>query len=343
MNRITIIAIFITITFQSIGQIEELSIEKIKDEGIEKIIAMVTINKNIEERETLEKIEVQQFEYDINGNCIRKKSINPFIDVVTTSTECFYKFDNKGNKLEAVVIYKTEEITKQDKKFIGALGATNDTTIFRYYYNEKNQLKRKYKIPTNKRDTFITEYTYDNTLLILAKYWTSRLKGQLNPKNYVEKYYYDDFKRLIEIRTIPETLSEYSSKIIEYHGNSSRKKEEKGLRQFNWRATYETNGDKVYNISQDTLNNNMTRYLYDDEGNLLRQISYINEDFYGYEYRYIQGLMIEEQSFKNGVDEVILLTDKINYTYSNKGLLLEKQMIYNGEVKYTYKYQYQSK
>jgi hypothetical protein len=347
MIRIGIIITLITVTIPCLGQIEELTPKKLKKNNINRAFAILKINEEIKERSKLESLEIRQYDFDEEGRCYRKKYIEPFYDVVTTSDEYYYKFDNRGNKIETINIHKSEGIREKDKTFIKLFKQTIDTTIFRYFYDGDNRLSEKHKIDPIDKDTFITKYTYEDAFLVMSEHFSSESQGKLHPENYITKYKYDNLGRLTEKQIIPKTLKDYSIELIEYDGNSERIIKELELNRFDWTITRDGNRDLIYKVEQDTVEGKMNEYLYNKKGQLINETFYraypnLESKYYGYNYTYNNDLLIEEQSF-NKTNDVRLLSDKIKYLYNKEGFLIEEQMLYNGEIKYSYIYKYEAK
>ncbi|MEM7102893.1 MAG: hypothetical protein AAF502_07185 [Bacteroidota bacterium] len=293
---------------------------------------------------TFENLEVQWFEYNEKTGTIREKYLFPFYDVVTTSNEYIYSFDERKNITRKVKIYRTEPITKQGKNYVQLFGATNDTTITIYQYNQNNQLLTESEFAPGGVDTTKILYKYQDGVLINSIHYSSVTKGTLGSENHFVEYFYDHLGRLSEERKTPETLNLYSTTQYQYLGETKLLSEKTTSNDFAWQLIFDM-GKKRTEVSQDSLNGEKVKYEYDDNLNLTKQtffrsLSDLSTNFHGREYKYENNLMIEEQSF-NTSDEVINLTDKIQYVYDSRGLLIEKKMIFSGILRYTYKYNYE--
>ena len=328
-----------------IGQIfcqpQGLNPELVKSNGIKKATAVLDVESDDPEFENLE---VQRFEFDETGRCVRAKYIYPFFDVVTTSEEYFFKFDERGNLTEKMKVYKNVPLTDKDKEYIGLFGQSNDTTVFKYEFSLTNNLLEEIEIDKSKGDTLMTQYNYKDSMLITSVHFSTQHKGQLNPNNCTSKYFYDSLGRLSEVRKFPETLNMFSITTYQYLGNTEHVVEEKIINDFKWVHVFKGPQKRSIEVSQDSLNGKTTKYEYDKNGNLLKETIYFSlsnteSNFYGKEYKYQNNHLLEKQSFDK-TDKVIALTDKIKFEYNAKGILLEEKMIYDEVLRYTYRFKY---
>ena len=343
MYKIGIFAFLMLTTCQIFSQPKGLSTELIMSNRISQVIAFLDMESN---DSIFENLEVQNFEFDDKGRCVRKKHIYPFYDVVTTSFEYFFKFDANDNVIEKIIVQKTEALTDKDKEFIGLFGETNDTTVYQYEYDSAFRLLKELEFKLDDEDTLVVEYKYEKSLLKESVHYSTMNKGKLSSNNFTKYYYYDKEGRLLEVRKAPETLNSYSTSTITYLGNTRKKLEVKTINEFRWYRVYEE-GNKSIEVSQDSLNGKIEKYEYDNDGNLLKEITFrslsdFESNFYGNTYKYKNNRLIEEQSF-NKSSTVINLTDKIQYEYDSNGLLVKEKMIYDGELIYTYLFKYKKK
>jgi len=291
-----------------------------------------------------ENIEVQSFEYDEEGRNIKAKYVYPFYDVVTTSDEYLTTYDNNENIITKIHIHRNEPLTKRDRKFIAALGETNDTTITHFDFDSSDKVLKKVEFKLTYKDTLIAEYEYDDSLLIKSTHYDIQDRGSLDSENYTVEYSYDDLGRLSKEKKTPETLDSYSITEYKYLKDSKKIIQKVTYNDFKWFGTYKDGGIGV-GVSQDSVKNKATVYEYDENENLIKETFYLSfpnleTDFYGGKYKYADDRLIEQQSFKKFTD-VINLTDKIEYLHDSKGLLIEKRMIYNEKLEYTYKFKYE--
>lgn len=340
MYRVLLI-LFLLNNINLFGQPEGLSKEKIKENNITKVVAYLDMESDDPQFENLE---VRFFEFDEEARCIRKKYIYPFYDVVSTSNEYIESYDDYGNLIERIRIYGKEPLTQKDKEYIGLFGEKNDTTIFKFKYNNSGRIIREIEFKVGNNDTLVTEFTYEDSLNTKQIHYSTKSEEELNSNNYEIEFLYDDLGRVLQEKRTPKTLNQSSITSYKYLGESDKLIEKKTSLDFKWLRVHR-GGNSSIKVSQDSINSEIIIYKYDENQNLLKRTSYssypeMETNFHGKEFKYIDDLLVEEQNF-NKSEEVINLTDKIQYQYDSRGLLLEERMIYREELKYRYRFKYE--
>lgn len=335
------LTLFLLNSINLFGQPEGLTSEKIKENNITKVVAYLDMESDDPQFENLE---VRFFDFDNESRCIRKKFIYPFYDVVTTSNEYIETYNENGKLTDRISIYRNEPLTKKDKEFIGLFGETNDTTIFKFKYDNAGKILSEVEFKVGSNDTLITEFRYRDSLKTNQIHYSTKSKGELNSNNYEIEFSYDDLGRISKEKKTPKTINQHSITSYKYLGETDKLIEKKTSYDFKWLRIFR-GGERSLEVSQDSINSELTIYEYDENQNLLKRTSYrsypeMETNFHGREYKYTDKLLIEEQTF-NKSEEVINLTDKIQYQYDSRGMLIEERMIYREELKYRYRFKYE--
>lgn len=275
--------------------------------------------------------------------CVYKRYLYPFYDVVATADEFFISYNLQGQISERLKIHSTVGISKHGKDYIQLFGATNDTTRTVNTYNEDNLLVCKLTYQLGNTDSTLIEYFYSDTLLMSSEHYQTASKAQLAKRNFRRTYRYDKLGRLIEVKESPYGLDGYSLKTITYEGTTNRVLTETKRNDFSWLTRF-SNGKRNLEVSQGSTAGYHHVYDYDKMGNLIQTTFYRNpldltDNLHGKKYVYKDGLLRSEQSF-NQSEEVINLTDRIEYIFDEEDRLLEEKYIYNGKWKRSHHFTY---
>ena len=143
---------------------------------------------------------------------------------------------------------------------------------------------------------------------------------------------------------IPKGQTKPAITIYQYWEDSEKITEKKTTFDYKFKNVYQ-NGKGTQEARQDSLFGEMEVYAYDLDGNLIKETIYRDlrdtTDFYGNTYGYSKGMLVGQQSFNNSSSVIRMNRDKVTFEYDEKGLLIAENRFYKGELKFSYRYEYQ--
>jgi len=258
MKRIIAFAVLIVMALPSFGQIPP----RLNDESVLKKLRVKTIRTFYYDHEDTTKATKKhlwfQQDYDATGNLVSRYQLSLWDDVVSYDHTTSFTYDGNNKLTQKVVIQKILNLEERDDEFIKEFGDDPINEMFRYYYNDKNQLIKMESFTfgkdglneTAKPDNTIT-YEYSKRLLIKE---VGKTMGEI-PSEYLARYEYNSAKQ--------KTLESKVYWSESYRTGTTTK----------W--IYNDKGQLTEKVVEDStipVNNRQFKYEYNAKGKLIREL-----------------------------------------------------------------------
>ena len=315
-----------------------------RDKLIDNKVSQITMRfKALKSLHDYDSLIIGEYQFNNFGLKSYEKKVYPFQDVVATTDQTIYKYENDTVLIKEIKTHNAVRLSKKDDSYINFFGIDYDTTVVDYKYNNEGLLKSEIKYSNSSRDTITKEYYYnkENQLTKLIQFNTSQL-GKLHQDNFKELYFYSERGLLDSIQNYPTGTDLHSAEIYTYNFNQSLIEKRK-VNGFGYTTTFNYGGESKIEIKQEFDKGTIEKNLYDKRGRLIKTDRgyYSNKKIDVIDnYIYDKDDNLIEEYTENLSKDVIVIVGHQKFRYNKVGLLISEKILRDKETQFEYLIEY---
>ena len=287
-------------------------------------------------------ITTETYEFDREGRLVYQRVVQPFADLSASSTTSTFEY--KGDLLMArTETVKSEPIDPKSEVFARQFGSKELIRVYRYFYDDSARLTKAVQYEKGGRDSTITLYTYDDSLLTESTHYSTHSEGEQSHNNYKISYYYDDHGRLQESHKSVTALDNTVKTAYSYDGSSDRVLSKKTTGYFRYVLNYPDPRETArFTVHYDSTYVYEVAYRYDAAGNTTRQTHTSHDTYRGETHVYEDGLLVESVPFYKYEQGEEIKDRKSIYHHTQDGIITKWiQLSLLGEIHATRDFTYE--